>query len=316
MPLGCTRQRTDGLINPHAAESPPAITAVGVSVSETRRTIVSPSASPTCFQSDDRKFGRLWPTATHLKGKDILITHAVYWPTMLRAIGVPPPRTIFAHGWWNVDGAKMSKSTGNVVKPLDLAAKIGSDAFWYFLVRDMAMGRDADFSEQLLRSRYEGTLANGLGNLAHRLTSMIIQYCDGEVPEAGPSGDPEAEIRDRCTRLVVEVLENVDSLSFDEALRAVEAVIRDLNRYVEREAPWILFRNGDYEAVRRVVYTASEGLRIVSVLIHAVMPGKTRELWQRLGWVPDDDPTGSLRWGVLRPESVVTLAPPLFQRSK
>ena len=235
---------------------------------------------------------------------------------MLRAIGVPPPRTIFAHGWWNVDGAKMSKSTGNVVKPLDLAAKIGSDAFWYFLVRDMAMGRDADFSEQLLRSRYEGTLANGLGNLAHRLTSIIIQYCDGEVPDAGPSGDPEAEIRDRSTRLVDEVLENVDSLSFDEALRAVEAVIRDLNRYVEREAPWILFRNGDYEAVRRVVYTASEGLRIVSVLIHAVMPGKTRELWQRLGWVPDDDPTGSLRWGVLRPESVVTLAPPLFQRSK
>ena len=136
------------------------------------------------FQSDDQKFARLWPAATHLIGKDILITHAVYWPTMLRAIGVPPPRTIFAHGWWNVEGSKMSKSTGNVVKPLDLVATLGSDAFRYFLVRDMGMGRDADFSEELLLRRHEGTLANGLGNLANRLTSMIVQYCDGTVPGA------------------------------------------------------------------------------------------------------------------------------------
>ncbi len=266
------------------------------------------------FQSDDRKFSRLWPTATHLIGKDILIPHAVYWPTMLRAIDVPLPRTIFAHGWWNVDGEKMSKSTGNVVKPLDLAAKLGSDAFRYFLVRDMAMGRDADFSEELLRSRYESTLANGLGNLAQRLTSMIVQYCDGVVPKAGTGGDPEAELHDRCTRLVDEVFENVDSLSFDEALRAVEAVIRDLNRYIEREAPWALFKKGDYEAVRRVVYTGSEGLRLVSVLIHPVMPRKTREIWQRLRWVPDDDLIECLRWGVLRPGSVATLRPPLFPR--
>ncbi len=268
------------------------------------------------FQSDDQTFDRLWPTATHLIGKDILITHAVYWPTMLRAIGVPPPRTIFAHGWWNVDGAKMSKSIGNVVKPLDLAAKLGSDAFRYFLVRDMALGRDAKFSEELLRSRYEGTLANGLGNLAHRLTSMIVQYCDGVVPEAETSGDPENELRDRCTRLVDEVFENVDSLSFDEALRAVEAVIRDLNRYVEREAPWALFKRGDCENARRVVYTASEALRLVSVLIHPVMPEKTRALWQRLGWVPNDDLLEGLRWGSLRPGSVATLGAPLFPRSE
>ena len=268
------------------------------------------------FQSDDQTFARLWPNASHLIGKDILIIHAVYWPTMLRAIGVPPPRTIFAHGWWNVDGAKMSKSTGNAVKPLDLVATLGSDAFRYFLVRDMAMGRDADFSEELLRRRYEGTLANGLGNLAHRLTSMIVQYCDGVVPEVGTSGDPETELRDRCTRLVDKVFENVDLMSFDEALREAEAVIRDLNRYVERSAPWILFRNGDYGAVRRVVYTASEALRLVSVLIHPVMPGKTRELWERLGWVPDADLLEGLRWGGLRPGSVATLGAPLFPRSQ
>ncbi len=267
------------------------------------------------FQSDRKAFARLWPAATHLIGKDILINHAVYWPTMLRAIGLPPPRTIFAHGWWNVDGAKMSKSTGNAIKPLDLAAAMGSDAFRYFLVRDMAMGRDADFSEELFRRRYEGTLANGIGNLAHRLTSMMVQYCDGVVPEAGTSGDLETEIREQCILLVDKVLQAADSLSFDEALRGVEAVIRALNRYVERNAPWVLFKNGDYEAARRVVYTASESLRLVSVLIHPVMPGKTRELWERLGWDPEGDLREGLRWGVLRPGSVAILSKPLFPRS-
>ena len=268
------------------------------------------------FQSDDQKFARLWPTATHLIGKDILITHAVYWPTMLRAIGVPPPKTIFAHGWWNVEGSKMSKSTGNVVKPLDLAATLGSDAFRYFLVRDMGMGRDADFSEELLLRRHEGTLANGLGNLVHRLTSMIVQYCGGTVPEARTGGAPDIELRDRCMRLVTKMFESVDSLSFDEFLRDVEAVIRDLNRYIEGNAPWTLFRNGDDEAVQRVVYTASEALRLVSVLIHPVMPGKTRELWQCLGWTPDDDLLEGLKWGALHPGSVATLRAPLFPRSR
>lgn len=268
------------------------------------------------FQSDDEAFARRWPTATHLIGKDIIITHAVYWPTMLRAIGLPPPRAIFAHGWWNVGGAKMSKSTGNVVKPLDLADTIGSDAFRYFLARDMAMGRDADFSEELFRRRYVGTLANGLGNLGHRLTSMIVRYCDGTVPEVGSGGDTETELRDRCTRLVDQVFENVDALSFDQALREVEAVVRDLNQYVERNAPWTLFKKGDLQAVRRVIYTASEALRLVSVLIHPIMPGKTRELWQGLGWVPYDDLADGLEWGGLRPGSVATLGPPLFPRGE
>ena len=268
------------------------------------------------FQSDDHMFVKLWPNAIHLIGKDILVTHAVYWPTMLRAIGLPPPRTVFAHGWWNVDGTKMSKSTGNVVKPLDSAAAVGSDAFRYFLVRAMATGRDANFSEELLQRRYKETLANGLGNLTHRLTSMIVKYCDGVVPAIGPGGDPEIELRDRCTSLVDRVFQNVDALSLDRALREVEEVIRDLNRYVERNAPWTLYKQGDSEAARRVVYTASEALRLVSVLVHPVMPEKTRELWQCLGWIPNDELSDGLRWGVLSPGAVATLRPPLFPRSR
>ncbi|MCY3959466.1 MAG: methionine--tRNA ligase [Chloroflexi bacterium] len=266
------------------------------------------------FQSDDQMFARLWPNATHLIGKDILITHAVYWPTMLRAIGLPPPRAIFAHGWWNVGGAKVSKSTGNVVRPFDLAAALGSDAFRYFLAREMAMGHDADFSDELFHRRYAGTLANGLGNLVHRLTSMIIRYCAGVVPEVRSVSEQEIDLRDRCMRLVDSVFENVDALSLHRALREVEAVIRDLNRYVERNAPWTLYKQGDFEAVRKVVYTASEALRLVSILVHPVMPDKTREIWQCLGWRPDGELTEGLKWGTLRPGSTATRRPPLFPR--
>ena len=164
------------------------------------------------FHSDNEKFARLWPTATHLIGKDILILHAVYWPAMLRAIGIPLPRTIFALGWWNVDGTKISKSHGNAIKPLELADVYGTDAFRYFLMRDMTSGRDADFSEELLRSRYDSTLANDLGNLAHRLVSMIVQYCDGVVPEAGREGTSESELREHCTGLVPKVFGCLDRL--------------------------------------------------------------------------------------------------------
>ena len=266
------------------------------------------------FRSDDRAFTRLWPTTTHLIGKDILITHSVYWLTMLKAIGIPPPKTIFAHGWWNVDGAKMSKSVGNVVKPLDLAGVFGTDAFRYFLVRDMAAGRDADFSEELVRRRYEGTLANDLGNLVHRLTHMIVRYCDGAVPHAADFGHQEAELRDRCTQLVIRVFDNVESLSFDEALRNVEEVVREINRYVERNAPWTRYKDDDHDAVRRVLSCASEALRLVSVVIHPVMPQKTQQLWQSFGWVPDEDLADGLKWGGLRPGSKVAPGPALFPR--
>ena len=135
------------------------------------------------YLSDDQRFSRLWPSAVHLIGKDILITHAVYQPIMLRAIGLPQPKTIYAHGWWLVRGAKMSKSLGNVLRPLDLVDVYGVDAVRFYLMRGLAPGRDADFDEEDLGRRYESTLANDLGNLLHRLVSMIARYCDGAVSD-------------------------------------------------------------------------------------------------------------------------------------
>ena len=134
---------------------------------------------------DDERFDHLWPGVMHLIGKDILITHSVYWPTMLKAAGLPQPRMIFAHGWWVMRGTKMSKSLGNVVKPLDLASIYGADAFRYFLMRDMTLGRDADFSEEHLAHRYQGDLSNDLGNLLHRIVNMIGRYTTGAIPEPG-----------------------------------------------------------------------------------------------------------------------------------
>lgn len=179
----------------------------------------------------------------------------------------------------------------------------------------MTAGRDADFSEEVLRNRYESTLANDLGNLAQRLTSMIVQYCDGVVPEAGSEGDSESELRDHCMRLVSKVFESLDSFSIEEALRETEGVIGHINRYVEQNTPWRSFKEGDHEAVHRVLYSASESLRLVAVLIHPVMPKKTEMLWLRLGWTPDDDLSGGLAWGELRPGSTVTLGSPLFPKN-
>ena len=146
------------------------------------------------YLADEARFNRLWPSAMHLIGKDILTTHAVYWPTMLHALGLPQPKAIVAHGWWVVDGTKMGKSLGNAVQPLDLADVYGADAFRYFLLRDAALDRDAEFSEPRFAARYQADLANDLGNLLHRLVHMIGRYCDGQIPTPGA----ETEERRAC----------------------------------------------------------------------------------------------------------------------
>ena len=159
------------------------------------------------YLSEPARFERLWPSALHLIGKDILTTHCVYWPTMLKAANIPQPRSILAHGWWLVEGEKMSKSRDNALKPLDLADIYGVDAFRYFLLRDMTLGRDASFSEANLRHRYESDLVNDLGNLLHRVVSMIERYCGGEIPDVGTVADdsPELALKNATLALIPQV---------------------------------------------------------------------------------------------------------------
>lgn len=266
------------------------------------------------YPADDGRFAHLWPQAMHLIGKDILITHSVYWPTMLQAAGLSQPKTIFAHGWWVIRGTKMSKSLGNVVKPLDLAEVYGVDAFRYFLMRDMTLGRDADFSEESLAHRYQGDLGNDLGNLLHRLVNMMGRYCDGQIPEPVELTDEETALRERCLILIPQALAQVEALAINEALAQIMGVVGEINGYLERTAPWKQARAGQTERVATVLYHAAEALRLISILLQPVLPERMAELWHRLGWQPPTPLKDGLSWGLLQPGTLVISGPPLFPR--
>jgi methionyl-tRNA synthetase len=267
------------------------------------------------YLDDPGRFERLWPQVIHLIGKDILTTHCVYWPTMLKAAGLTLPKTIFAHGWWVIQGAKMSKSRGNVIKPLDLAEIYGVDAFRYFLLRDMTLGRDADFSEEGLVHRYEGELANDLGNLLHRVVNMIGRYHDGYIPEPQQTGVNGTILRERGQATTRRVLAQVEKMRLNEALGNIMAYVSEINSYLEQKKPWSLAKQpGRRAEVGTILYTAAESLRVASILLWPVMPEKMAELWQRLGWEPGRDLHQALESGRLQPGAQVVEGPPLFPR--
>lgn len=267
------------------------------------------------YLKDEQRFERLWPRAMHLIGKDILTTHCVYWPTMLKAAGLPQPQTILAHGWWIVQGTKMSKSLGNVIKPLDLATVYGADAFRYFLLRDMTLGRDADFSQEGLVLRYEADLANDLGNLLHRIINMIERYCDGHMPEPQATLVHSTIMRERCQAMIRRVLAQVEQLRLNEALANIMDCVKKINGYLEQTAPWSLAKQkGHQQAVDTVLYTAAEALRLTSMVLWPVLPEKMSELWRRLNWQPPATLAEGLAWGGLEPGTPVTAGPPLFPK--
>ena len=264
---------------------------------------------------DEARFEHYWPQAMHLIGKDILTTHCVYWPTMLKAAGLPLPRTVLAHGWWIIQGSKMSKSRGTVVKPLELTQTYGVDAFRYFLLRDMTLGRDADFSEDGLVHRYQGDLANDLGNLLRRIVSMINRYCDGRVPEPQTSRSNGAILRERSLALVPRVLDQVEKLRLNDALTNAMSGVNSINGYLEKEKPWAFAKQGGHQGrVDTVLYNAAEALRLTSILLWPVLPERIAELWRRLGWQPPETLREGFQWGGLQPGSAVVTGPPLFPK--
>ncbi len=265
------------------------------------------------YLSDEERFNKFWPHVIHLVGKDILTTHSVYWSTMLMALGLSLPRTILAHGWWLVDGVKMSKSLGNVVKPQDLVAGYGLDASRYFLMREMTLGRDADFSKESIAARYNADLANDLGNLLNRVVAMIGRYFDGQVPQPGEETPEDTGLRERCEGVVKPVFEAVEALVVNEALASLMGCVSSINGYLEQTAPWKQAKT-DKERTGTILYNAAEALRFSSVLLYPVMPEKIATLWQRLGWQPDSDLSTSLTWGQLSPGTHVNQGDPLFPR--
>jgi methionyl-tRNA synthetase len=270
---------------------------------------------------DDERFARLWPNALHLIGKDILTTHSVYWPTMLKAMDLPLPqeglfRTLFATGWWVVDGTKMGKSLGNAVRPLDLADHFGVDAFRYFLMRDMAHGQDADFDAGRVAARYAADLANNLGNLLQRVVNMVGRYCGGQVPAPGEETDNDRALRAQVEALPDQVFDLVERVAVHAALAQIVDTLTAVNAYLERAAPWTLAKSGSRERVGTVLYTAGEALRLATVLLSPVLPERTTVAWARLGWQPAQPLNAGLAWGGWQPGCPVTQDEPLFPRKE
>lgn len=262
---------------------------------------------------------RFWPANMHLVGKDILTTHAVYWSTMLMALNLPLPETIFAHGWWTVDGEKMSKSRGNVVDPNKMVAEFGADAFRYFLLREVPFGQDGDFSQPAMVTRVNSDLANGLGNLLSRTLTLIERTQAGLLPAPGPIGPAERELEQATVSFLNDVLpRHLEQLEFNRALEAMWHVVQLANQYVDKTAPWTLAKNAnDGETLRTVLYTMAEILRCLSLAVYPVIPNSAQSICSQLGISAEF--TGPLlrnkiEWGGLKPGTLIHKGPSLFPR--
>ena len=266
------------------------------------------------YHEDDKKFKKWWP-AVHLIGKDILTTHAVYWPCMLEAMGVEQPKTIFAHGFWLAGDRKMSKSFGNVVNPLDLAEVYGVDAFRYFLIREMSLGQDANYSEESFVLRYNSDLANDLGNLLSRVMKMISSYTDGKIPSPDETVDSDTELQQKAESLTGSIKEKIETYSLNQAVEGILELVRATNRYVEQNRPWDLAKNGRTERLATVLYNAADSLRISSILLSPIMPEKCKAIRKQLGLnIEDEISLESCRWGGLKSGLKIEPGDGLFPR--
>jgi len=265
------------------------------------------------YLSDNAKFNCWWP-AVHLIGKDILTTHAVYWPTMLKAIGIEQPETIFAHGWWLSGETKMSKSLGNVVKPLDLAEKYGIDPFRYFLVREMTLGQDSSYGEDSFIGRYNSDLANDLGNLLSRVVKLIETSAGGLIPGADTEDPSDAKLKNRANAMLGAFREKIEAYKLNFAIEDVLELVRATNRYIESNRPWDLAKNNNKARLGSVLYNSAESLRLVAALLSPVMPEKCQNIRRQLGIDGDSEAANALTWGVLKPGVKIGKSETLFPR--
>ncbi len=269
---------------------------------------------------------KFWPASVHLVGKDILTTHAVYWSTMLMALNLPLPETIFAHGWWTVNGEKMSKSRGNVVDPYKMIDKFDVDPFRYFLLREVPFGQDGDFSVQALAERTNSDLANGIGNLLSRTLTMIDRYCDSMIPDV-PQDYLEKEnpntrlllfAKDQL-RLLGETLDSFfENLAFNDLLRRITDRATNVDIFIDEREPWRLAKDpGKREELNAVLYTAAECLRILSLYIYPFMPKTAENIAEQLGLdINFNSPLlkQEFKWGELQGGTKIRKGRALFPR--
>ncbi len=251
----------------------------------------------------------LWPADLHVIGKDILKFHAVYWPIMLRTLGLPLPRQILAHGWWQKDGQRMSKSTGNVVDPVAVIDAWGVDAFRYYVTRELDVGADGNWTDAGFQARYQAELANGLGNLVNRSLSMLQRYRQGRVPARSADLAEPAHQATQAVRMALA------AYRLQGALLEIWALVNRANQYVDQTAPFRLAKDpGQASRLDAVLYSLAETCRVLAVLLWPFLPSTAGKIYAQLGLTGAPDRWSGAEWGQLPPGHTIGAVTPLFPR--
>ena len=232
---------------------------------------------------ESESFKKFWPADVHVVGKDILRFHAVYWPAFLMAANLPVQKRVFAHGWWTIEGQKMSKSVGNVISPHDLVERYGVDQSRYFLLREVPFGNDGDFSHAQAINRINNDLANGLGNLAQRTLSFIYKNCEGKIPGQGAlTAEDKTLLNNAQVKMIENVRAELDKQQFHKSLEAIWSVVNEANAYIDTYAPWTLKKENNIERMNTVLYVLTETIRCLGLVIQPFMPDSSAKLLDQL----------------------------------
>jgi methionyl-tRNA synthetase len=251
----------------------------------------------------------LWPADVHVIGKDILKFHAVFWPIMLKAMGLALPKQILVHGWWQKDGAKMSKSTGNVVDPVAVIAEWGVDAFRFYVVRELAIGPDGNWTDAGFKSRYQAELANGLGNLVNRSLSMLKRYRNGVVPARHDELAPDA------MKAIAETRALLEQNDLQSALQTIWQLITRANQYVDQTAPFKLAKDpAQSKRLEEVLYNLAETCRVLGVLLWPFIPGTATKIYSQLNLTGTPEKFSASKWGGLQAGHAIGEPAALFPR--
>ena len=265
---------------------------------------------------DEEMFEKFWPCDIHLVGKDILRFHAVYWPAFLMSADIEPPEQVFAHGWWTVEGEKMSKSKGNWVDAADLVDEYDLDVLRYFLIRELPFGNDGNFARRRIVERNNSELADNYGNLVNRTTGMLQSFLDGVIPEVGePTADLDIGLHETASDIAARVEQYMDDRESHRAIEAAMELSGEINNYLQETEPWALNRQGDDERLEEVLYHALEGIRWASTLLHAFIPDATDRVFEGLGLeLSSAHSFQSLEWGGLPSGQKIDQPDVLFEK--